>query len=169
MSRTADTATPAWRARSATSRRSAGEKSSSPGPPAQDQLADRLRPVEQREAHGAGHRLPGLDRRLPVGQPDRGVGQPERLPDGRHDRRQDGVGGQRALQPLAQPGQGGVGLGALAVEQPADRPLQPVAQRGEQHRHDAGGHQRDQQVVLAAQRGAEVADDEHVDRRRRRR
>ena len=35
---------------------------------------------------------------------------------------QDGVRGQRALQPLAQPGQRGVGLGPLAVEQPARPP-----------------------------------------------
>ena len=79
------------------------------------------------------------------------------------DRRQHGVRRQRALQSLGQPGQRRVGLGALSVEQPVDRPLQPVAQRGEQDGDDAGGDQGDQQVVLAAQRRAEVADDQHVD------
>ena len=130
VSRTAWTATPACRARSSSSRRSAGPNGS-PG-----RAAEQSSPTGSVLVAAAAGRTVPADR-LPGARPPvrrrpsamRGVGQPQRLAHGRDDRRQDRLRRERALQPLAEPGERGVGLVALAVEQPVDPPLQPVAQR----------------------------------------
>ena len=52
---------------------------------------------------------------------------------------------------------------ALAVEQSVDAALETVAQRREQDGDEAGGGQRDEQVLLHAEQRAEVADGEDVE------
>ena len=92
-----------------------------------------------------------LQHRL-VLQRGRGVRQPERLFDGRDDRRQDGVGSEGRFQALSEARDHGVRVVALTVHQRVHAALQTVAQRREDHGYESRGEQQDEKTGLYLQK-----------------
>lgn len=92
-----------------------------------------------------------------------GVGQLQCLSGRPDDRGQDGVGGECGFQAFPEARDHAVRFVPLAIHQAVDVALEPIAQRLEEDRYDAGGDEGDRQVAAGLENGAEVADDEDVD------
>jgi hypothetical protein len=92
-----------------------------------------------------------------------GVGCLQRCRDGLHDGRWHCLGGERGLQAFAEAREHRVRLVALPVHQAVRRALEAVPQGSEDHRYNAGGEERNQEVLLHPEEVSEVPDDENVD------
>ncbi len=111
-----------------------------------------------RSARGGDQRGIGAFRYL-----DGGIRELERLPHGRDDGGQDGIGVQSRLQALAEAGKHNIRFITQAIQQAVDAALQEVTQRLKKHGHDTCSNERDDQVSTRAERGSQVADHEDID------
>ena len=93
---------------------------------------------------------------------DADVLQGERLTQRLDRPRENRVELYRARQRLAEPGERGVGVVALAVHQPVDEPLHDRADGLEADSDDAGDDQRHDEVAARREHGTHQADDRDV-------
>ncbi|MDP9358267.1 MAG: hypothetical protein M3R02_23865, partial [Chloroflexota bacterium] len=127
-------------------------------------LVDERQPDEvgrRRSGAGTPVQLPLVDggegRTVPVIERDRRVRQFQRLGDRLHDGRKGRFRRERLLQPPTQAREDRLRPVALAIHQPVDAALEPLARRLEEDGHQAGSDERDRQAVASAEDRAEVA------------